>query len=143
WSDKAIASSGHVRDIAGIVPTISERFAERCDMDVQIGVFNSHIGPNSRDQLLMADDLSSLLDKRDQKIQRPTADCDRLAVLLQQPFGCKQSEGAKHENVVGRRVTQIGHGRKIHALNTGIEGIARSGDRFCWTRPRYPAVLLC
>ncbi len=89
-SDKAIAATGHIQDIAGRLAGIAERLAQRCDMEAQTALVDIHVGPDALDQLPLVDHFTGALGKQDQNIERAAADVKRRPLLLQEPGLWKQ-----------------------------------------------------
>jgi hypothetical protein len=64
-------------------------------MDAKAPFFDGDVGPCLRDQFVLADDLPGLVDKGRKELERPPADRNDLARLLQGALGGAQLEWTK------------------------------------------------
>ena len=81
--DKAIAAAGHIGEIPCRPPIVTKRLAQGFDMEAQAGIRDMHATPDAVDQDLVGHHLAGMFGQRDQQIERPAAEADRPAVLLQ------------------------------------------------------------
>jgi hypothetical protein len=75
--DETIASSRHVRDVSAV---LAQRLAQARDRHSEAAIADDNTRPGSRHQLTLTDDLASRVRKRDENIERTTADVDGLCV---------------------------------------------------------------
>ena len=60
-NDKAVTASLQVFDVFGSELSVSQRLAERRQMNAKAPFFDGNVGPCLRDQFVLADDLPSLV----------------------------------------------------------------------------------
>lgn len=92
-SREAIATAGHVDDIAGAFAAIAQGLAQGRDVEAQAALVDIHVSPDPLDQFPLVDDLAGSLGEKDEDVECTTAKMKRGAVSLEQPRLRKQSEG--------------------------------------------------
>jgi hypothetical protein len=81
--DEAVAAPCDGRDVTRAVHAISQGLAEIADVNAKRTLDNNDIGPDTRDELCLADDLAGLPHERDQDIERASTEIHRCAVTFQ------------------------------------------------------------
>src|SRR5215468_7130573 len=64
-------------------------------MNAQAAVIGNRISPRARDQVPFADDFRCVLHERDEDVESPTTDLERVAVPLEQALRCPQAKRAE------------------------------------------------
>src|SRR5262249_42470223 len=83
---ETVAAARDIGDVARAVTAITQCLAQRRHMDTQAAFIHRNVGPHPFCQLLFADNGAGTLDQSDQHIHRSTAECDWLALLLEEPL---------------------------------------------------------
>ena len=66
-------------------------------MNPQRALINDRIGPGARYQLILADRLAGAFNQRDENVQRPAAEAQRLSVLEQHALSGNQAKRSESE----------------------------------------------
>jgi hypothetical protein len=99
--DEAVAPARDIDDEAAGRSVVSQRTAERLDVRAQIGVVDERFWPRRRYQLVLADDLSGVIDQREKKIESAAAKIDGSARRDQLAPPPQQLERIKRQLLVG------------------------------------------
>ena len=83
--NEAIASTRYIRNVAVAGSAVAQDLAKGTNMDPEIGLLDEGAWPDTGQQLILADKLSSSLDQRDQDIERTTTQTKRLVGFEQHP----------------------------------------------------------
>src|ERR1700758_5029629 len=81
WCDKGVTSPGLVGDVALAGTAITERFAQRRNMDPEGGLFDDRVRSSPRDQLFFRDRLAGALDERNQNVEGSAPEAQGFPVL--------------------------------------------------------------
>ena len=92
---EAIAAARHGADVLIAGAFVAEQFAQGGDVDAQVGLFDEGVRPDPLEQVFLADQVFSAVDQRNQQIQRPAAEPQRLAIAQQNPACRIQPERPK------------------------------------------------
>ncbi len=85
-------------------------------MNPQRPLIDDRVGPGARDQPILTDCLAGAFDKRDQDVESPTAEAQRLLVFEQHPLRRDQPKRSKDEGFFIHR----GHPKgDFHFILTG------------------------
>jgi hypothetical protein len=106
WRYKGIAAPWNIDQIS--VAT-AQGPAQRADLKFEVTFIDMGVGPDSRHQLVPADDFPRMLDQGDQHIERAAAKTNRLVTLRQQPLGRKQAVRAERDSTLTRVRNEISH----------------------------------
>src|SRR3954453_1005968 len=107
---EAVAAAGDGGQEAVAVLAVTQRLAERGDVDPEVALLDEGVGPDAGDKLVLADDLARPLDQGDQDVQRPAAERHRLVALEQELPRREQPERPeRHARPDGRRPVPVVH----------------------------------
>src|SRR5262249_44680501 len=106
---KAIAASGNRGYISVTWPTIAQCSAEGSHMNLKIALLDDGAGPYTGHECALANQLTGMLDQRDQDLERTTAETNRGFTLKQKLLCGKKTEGPEREGVFSRGSGPGGH----------------------------------
>jgi hypothetical protein len=99
---EAVTATRDGRYIAGTAMSVAKTSAEHIDVHPEIAFLDKYVGPDLRDQLILADNLAGALHQRGKNCLRAAAERN-LFFSLQQKFLCsKKAEGAESNLLVRR-----------------------------------------
>ena len=93
--NETVASATDRRYVAITATALSERSSQCCDLDLEITLRHTGIGPNAGDQFVLADYLARVFNERMQKLEAARTQIDRLFVLKQKLSFWNQSKRAE------------------------------------------------
>jgi hypothetical protein len=99
--DEAITAPSQRRDVARPILAVAQRLAQARDMKAQAAFFDDDVGPDLRQQLLLADDLVGLGQQRNQNVEAARAQFDGGTILGDASFAGDQAERAKRYDLPG------------------------------------------
>ena len=95
--NETVASATDRRYVAITATALSERSSQCRDLDIEITLRNTGVGPNAGDQFVLADHLASMFNERMQKLEAARTQIDRLLALNQKLSFWNQSKGTERE----------------------------------------------
>jgi hypothetical protein len=107
--DEAVAAAGNIGDVSGAVPSVAQRLAKAGDVHTQVCLLDDEVGPDECDEVPPGYDLSGTLDQRNEDVERPAADGDRLIVSLKASFRCIETKRPKGRDPDGMDIVGTGH----------------------------------
>src|SRR5262249_28902828 len=90
-------------------PPFAERLSQGGKMKTEAGFLHGEVPPGYCDQILLAHDLGSVLDKNEQNVEGAPAQMNRNAPL-KQPLCHEQTERAKSNHILGAVLLCVQHG---------------------------------
>jgi hypothetical protein len=99
--NETVASATDRRYLAITAPAFSERSSRCCDLDLEITLRHTGVGPNAGDQFVLADQLARMFNERMQKLEAARTQIDRLLVLKQKLSFWNQSKRTEFEILSG------------------------------------------
>jgi hypothetical protein len=97
--DEPIASAGNSRDVLGILLRVAQRAPKKTDVDLQVARVDERVGPDRRDQLVLADQFTAAPRQDGEDIQCARANPDGNVVAQQQLSRRDQSEAPEGQRV--------------------------------------------
>ena len=98
WGNKAIAASGDRDDIATVIFSVSQRPAQRGDVDGEIILDDDCIGPDAGHKVPLAGKFAGAFDQHDENIESAATEVKRVARIQQKPFHGKQAKWAEQDH---------------------------------------------
>ena len=98
--DKAVASTGDVRDETPARVAIAERSAKRGDVNSDARFFDEGVGPHTRKQLLLADHLTRPLQESEQDVARAAAKTHGRVAFEEQTLRRKQAKRPESDDLI-------------------------------------------
>ena len=93
--NETVASATDRRYVAITATALFERSSQCCDLDLEITLRHTGVGPNAGDQFVLADHLARMFNERMQKLEAARTQIDRLLVLKQKLSLWNQSKRAE------------------------------------------------
>jgi hypothetical protein len=137
WRHEAVASpcdSGHIPRPR--LPVL-KRFTQGGDMEPQVALLDRDIWPDSRHQLLLADNFAGAFDKNDKNVERPSTQVNWAARLLKVSVRRAQAKRAERNEVRSRSGLFVSHLHSLNILGEIASQPARSAGPAAQMRPRY------
>jgi hypothetical protein len=114
WRHEAVASSCDSGHIPGSRLPVLKRLTQAGDMEPQVALLDRDIWPNSRHQLLLADNFAGAFDKNDKNVERSSTQSNWAARLLKVSVRRAQAERTERNKVRSRSELFVSH---LHSLN--------------------------
>ena len=95
--DEAVAPARDIGDVPLSRAAIAKRLAQGGDVDPQSVLLDDRVRPGASDELVLADRLAGAFNQRDENVQRPAAEAQRLSVLEQHALGGNEAKRAEGE----------------------------------------------
>jgi hypothetical protein len=124
---EAIASAWDIDDVFGLAMT--QRFAERRQLEPQIAFVNGEAGPCRVEQSAMTYDLTRMLEQMHEDIEGSAADLNRLAVSFQLSSRFDDAVRSKRNYPISHAISHFG-GPALKVRNSAVADRAPSSERY-------------
>ncbi|MGY4310738.1 hypothetical protein ACVWW1_000041 [Bradyrhizobium sp. JR3.5] len=94
-TDERVAPSLDVCDVSGAKLAVTERLADRGDVDPDASLLDVHVRPDVIDQFLLCDHFPRTPGQVDQNVKGPAAKGQHLTLAPKHPFPARKLKGAK------------------------------------------------
>jgi hypothetical protein len=108
-ADERVAPSLDGRDVSVAQLAVAKRLANGGNMDSKAPFLNGYVRPDVINQLLLRDDLTWAVGKKDQNIQRPTAEGKHFIVAPEHPLANRKFERAEPQLPVNNGAMHVCH----------------------------------
>src|ERR1700743_158304 len=135
--DKAISLALHIRDVFVTELAVSQRLAQRRQMDAQAAFLDRYVRPCLRDQFGLGNNSAGLFEKSDQDVVSPAAKRNDLVRLPEAVLGDIQLEWAKPKPDRTRCANLLNRHELFPPRSSTIRFLRRSSSVSCKYTPSY------